>query len=166
MQEHYAAVLADLRDRKNRLSAELAEVDAGISAIQRLAGELPQGERASWPAHPQQTGSGVASARFANISVRWGVLWQLAEFSQDFTKTGEIARALLAGGYQSAAERFPNLVSAVLSAMKAKGEVETNDDGGYRLTEKGRQTWALIRQGTKFRAATSTASEPSLLSVQ
>jgi hypothetical protein len=49
------------------------------------------------------------------------------------------------------------MVSAVLSGMKAKGEVEANDEGGYRLTNEGRNTWAMIRQGNKFRAAMSTS---------
>jgi hypothetical protein len=57
------------------------------------------------------------------------------------------------------------MVSAVLSTMKAKGEVETNDDGGYRVTEQGLATWNGIRQGIKFKISTSS-TEPSLLSVQ
>jgi len=92
-------------------------------------------------------------------------LWYLAEDAHGFVKTSEVAGALLAGGYKSEALRFPNLVSAVLSTMKAKGEVEPNDDGGYRLTEQGRLTWAHIRQGAKFRFATSP-NEQTLLSVQ
>jgi hypothetical protein len=48
------------------------------------------------------------------------------------------------------------MVSAVLSGMKGKAEVETNAEGGYRLTEAGRSQWALIRQGNKFRAAMAT----------
>jgi hypothetical protein len=106
--------------------------------------------------------------QFANISVRWGVLWFLAEFADGYVKTSEIANALLEGGYRSEAARFPNLVSAVLSSMKGKLEVQTNsDDGapGYCLTEKGRQTWAAIRQGSKFRAAISPSAQ-TLLSVQ
>jgi hypothetical protein len=63
------------------------------------------------------------------------------------------------------ASRFGSMVSAVVSNMKTKGEVEANEEGGYRLTEVGRHTWSLIRQGTKFREAISS-NERSLLSVQ
>jgi hypothetical protein len=172
MNEHYAAVLRDLRERRSALDAAIIEVDTAIAALQRMAnmsvGGMPVRPVVSIPPGAGKTAITVelaAQTRFANMSVRWGVLWQLAEFTEDFAKTGEIAKALLAGGYKSDATRFGNMVSAVLSQMKAKGEVETNDDGGYRLTEAGRNTWALIRQGHKFRAAISP-SEQSLLSVQ
>jgi hypothetical protein len=174
MNQLYAAVLADLRERKARLEEALKQLDAGINAIQQVGTNatvfIDSFTGPSTAVHIPIAPSPVRAehARFANISVRWAVLWHLAEFSQGFEKTGEIAKALLAGGYQSEAARFPNLVSAVLSGMKSKvpAEVETNDDGGYRLTGDGRRTWELIRQGAKFRAATTSASEPTLLSVQ
>ena len=38
--------------------------------------------------------------------------------------------------------------------MKTKRKVEPAPDGsGYCLTENGRTTWSLIRQGSKFREA-------------
>jgi hypothetical protein len=168
MNEHYAAVLADLRARRERIEAELRDVDAAISGLQRLLG----GEQAFL-----QVGSNrpiilrdpfnepPSYARYANISVRWGVLWHLSEHSTEFEKTAQITDALESGGYKSSgASRFGNMVSAVLSNMKAKGEVETNDDGGYRITETGRKTWNLIRQGAKFREAISSSNEQLPLS--
>lgn len=166
MKEHYMAVLVDLRNQKAKLEAEVQKMDVAIAAIQALMGVSVS------PAHPfippmpvpyyhaAQPDSGDAAHRFAKISVRWAALWHLYDFGDQFQKTGEIAAAILAGGYKSEAGRFGNLVSAVISGMKTKGEVETNDDGGYRLTAKGRATWELIRQGGKFRA--STMAEPSL----
>jgi hypothetical protein len=174
MNEHYSAVLGDLRVRREKLEAELRDIEAAIGGLQRLLGESPVIAQ-PWtgspvvsppPSQARQTLKASPKARFSNISVRWGVLWFLAEDAGEaFVKTGEIASALLEGGYKTEAVRFPNLVSAVLSAMKTKGEVETSDDGGgYRLTEQGRATWNNIRHGAKFRYATS--SEHSLLSVQ
>ena len=166
MNEHYIAVLADLRQRRTRLENELRDLDATISGIQRWCDGIQHQPQSPTPEPAQEQRQSTASAtRFANMSVRWGVLWHLAEFANGYEKTGEIANALLAGGYKSEAARFGNLVSAVLSNMKAKGEVETSEDGGYRLTDDGRKTWNLIRQGAKFRTAISS-SEPPLLSVQ
>ena len=166
MNEHYTVVLADLRNRKAKLEAEVHQVDAGIAAILGLLGaseRIAQAYVQPKPNHyPQSAQPHVDQAtRFSNVSVRWAALWYLYELGEQFQKTGEIASAILAGGYKSDAGRFGNLVSAVISGMKAKGEVETNDIGGYRLTEKGRNTWELIRQGGKFRA--SLLGEPSLL---
>jgi hypothetical protein len=171
MNEHYLAVLADLRTRKTRLESELRDVDAGIAAIQRLSGAgVPLGSFVvdDEPPPPMRfVPEPPAEPRFGNMSVRWATLWHLAEFADGFDKTGEIARALRAGGYRTEASHFGNMVSAVLSKMRNDGEVETNEDGGYRLTEKGRQTWQLIRQGSKFKNAVSGAtSESPLLAAQ
>ena len=175
MNEHYAAVLSDLRERRAALEAEIRELDAALAGIQRVMGAEPAISAATihrprpypdpQPSVPSAADQNAPHKRFANISVRWAVLWHLAEFAPGFQKTGEIARAILAGGYNTSAEKFPNMVSAVLSAMKTKGEVETDDAGGYQLTEDGKRTWNLIRQGNKFRLSTST-NEPPLLSVQ
>jgi hypothetical protein len=172
MNEHYAAVLSDLRARRAKLETELRDVDVAITSIQKLLGGTTAVALGSSPQFSPQAPAVLPAPtlkpqhRFSNISVRWSVLWYLAEDMADkFARTSEIANALLAGGYKSEAVRFANLVSAVLSGMKGKGEVETNDDGGYRLTEQGRLTWANIRIGSKFKFATSP-SEHSLLSVQ
>ena len=155
--EHYMAVLADLRGRRLELETQIQRIDAAINGLLVLVGQQPQQPAVSLPSSPPaQAAQHTAANRFSDISVRWGVLWYLADFAEGYVKTAEIADALLKGGYKSEAARFPNLVSAVLSTMKAKEEVEaSNDDGasGYRLTEKGRQTWAAIRQGHKFKAA-------------
>jgi hypothetical protein len=148
---HYEAVLADLRARRKSVQIELQELDAAIGSIQRLTRSPAQPQL--FEAAPTSAMAPADKARYSTISVRWGVLWHLAEFAGTNDKTGDIATALLAGGYQSDAAKFGNLVSAVLSNMKSKGEVEATEDGGYRLTETGRHTWAMIRQGAKFRDA-------------
>jgi hypothetical protein len=173
MKEHYAAVLAELQTRKSKLEAELREIDAMIGGLQRLIGDEPLQELLVPSPQPSSSAIDLAQAinklpgvnlallssrsRFSNISVRWGVIWYLAEdvVGPETAKTGEIASALLEGGHRTQAKRFPNLVSAVLSGMKTKGEVETGKDGGYRLTEQGRQTYESIRHSAKFRHAIS-----------
>jgi hypothetical protein len=166
MNEHYFAVLADLRGRRHALEAQLRDVDAAIAGLQRLVGAGMAAPVVSVGASQAPAPEPSPESRFSKISVRWGVLWHLSEFARDYEKTAQVTDALVAGGYQSrGSSRFGNMVSAVLSNMKAKGEVEANDEGGYRITEAGRHTWGLIRQGTKFREAISS-SEPSLLSAQ
>ncbi|MGB7220241.1 MAG: hypothetical protein WBD07_15690 [Vicinamibacterales bacterium] len=166
MNEHYAAVLADLRTRKQGLESELAVLEAGIQSILKVMGH---GESVSENANPVPAGikakAALSPSRFANISVRWGVLWHLAEDATGSEKTGEIAENLKAGGYKTDAANFSNMVSGVLSLMKSKQEVAPSEDGGYVITDEGRRTWQLIRQGAKFREATH-ANGPSLLSVQ
>ena len=73
-----------------------------------------------------------------------------------------------AGGYKTKREtsRLGNVVSAVLHHMKTSGEVETNELGGHSLTEDGRHKWSLIKQGARFKAATSGSTEQTLLSAQ
>jgi len=169
MNEHYAAVLADLQAHRSKLEAELREIDVTIGSLKRLTGaERPQAGLLVpvelMEAFNKLPGVNLAllesRSRFSHVSVRWGVIWYLAEDVEGSAKTGEIASRLLAGGCSSQAERLPKLVSAVLRALKAKGEVETSENGGYRLTEQGKQTWESIRQLCKFRYAMFNASLP------
>ena len=157
--QHYTAVLADLRLRRSRLEAEILEIDALIQNLGRW-GSSPAGPATSVPAPSaamELAKKVPANQRYSNISVRWAVLWHLTEFVNGDQKTGEIASALLAGGYQSDKPRFGNLVSAVLSTMKAKNEVEIGSDGGYRVSEVGRRNWNHIRHGLKFQKAIDNA---------
>lgn len=180
MNEHYRAVLADLQRRRSALEAEIAEIDLAIGPLRRLAFPSPE----SHPAPPYSVVSGQAVVvaplapgvavskpqlqlgnRYAGLSVRWAVLWHLAEVADGYMRTGEITQAIKDGGYHTDSSHFGNAVSAVLSGMRAKGELEASEDGsGYRISDAGRSTWSLIKQEPKFRSVTSTASLP--LSVQ
>jgi hypothetical protein len=73
-------------------------------------------------------------------------------------RNSEIAAAIVEGGYKTNAGSFPNAVSAVLSGMRDREEIAGTADEGYYVTDKGRQTWELIKQGSKFRDATSHVS--------
>lgn len=153
--EHYRAVLADLQARKTRLIQEASELDPMISLTRRLLGE--HGWQLGLPmslSTPQTLMPAPASSdhhRFGNISVRWSVLWYLSEL-EGFTKASEITRGLKAGGYKSDSPNFGNIVAAVLSGLKTKGEVESSDLG-YRLTASGHDVWSAIKSSAKFQAA-------------
>lgn len=161
LHESYAAVLADIRERRMRLSLEIRDLDAAITGIERIAGAAapvpslsPTSTSAPSLQPPPNTARGT-EGDYSRISVRWAVLWHLTEFATRPEKTAEIAEAITKGGYKSDAGKFGNFVSAVLSTMKNKGEVLATEDGGFVITEAGQQTWRAIRQGAKFRDATS-----------
>lgn len=169
MNEHYAAVLADLRVWRARLEEEIEEIDGVIAGMERLAqvgaSTAPPSQPIIFePSPPMMPTRSANGPLFANISMRWSVLWHLTEFAKGFQKTGEITASLRENGYQTAAANLGNMVSAVLSSMKAKGEVESSVDGGYRITDAGRATWNLIKQGNKFKeamASTNVQPQPS-----
>jgi hypothetical protein len=180
LSEHYAAILSDLRSRYEQAKLALRELESDIARVEHLAGQFSQpsslrGAYEMYRAGGTMTLSGDAAADpvvnrplprpdFSKISVRWAVLWLLSEYESGPLRTSEIATLLTAGGYQSNSDSFLNAVSAVLSGMKGKGELESTADG-YVATDKGRRTWQLIRQSAKFRDFTSS-NEHSLLSAQ
>lgn len=180
MKNAYTSILAELVRRREALAAELDGVDLAIAAISPLASEGESPEESTAPPRtiwqttsvpapklvPPQAPILAAHERYARISVRWAVLWHLAEFAKGPMRNGEIAEAIREGGYRSNAGSFANAVSAVLYGMREKGEIDGTADVGYWVTDKGRQTWALIKQGAKFREATSLPNDHSLLSVQ
>ena len=175
LSEHYAAILRDLRSRHEQAKVALRELQADIERVERIAGQYAPLHVKVVDEHtsiyePEGPSGDVLLVRalpkpdFSRMSVRWAVLWLLSEYETGPRRTSEIANALTAGGYKSGSDSFLNAVSAVLSGMKSKGEIDSGPDGSV-VTDKGRQTWKLIRQGAKFREATSS-NEPSLLSVR
>lgn len=159
MSETYATILAELMRRRDALTAELNGVTSAISSIMPLVAPETGGAtfRPMAQIAHQPTGGAEAPVPrpvgdYSHISVRWAALWHLAEFARGPMRNGEIADAIRAGGYHSGAGSFPNAVSAVLSGMRAKGELDGNPDAGYYLTEMGRQIWTAIRQSERFRS--------------
>jgi hypothetical protein len=186
MTETYTSILAELRRRRDALAAELRGVEMAIAAILPLAGGESAGGRSTQLSVPQErpdasatTTAVVVSDRvaaelvsqvgdYSRLSVRWAALWHLGEFAKGPMRNSEIADAIRAGGYQSSAGSFPNAVSAVLSAMRAKGEIDGNVEIGYFLTDKGRQIWETIKRSERFRTTIehSSSNGQPLLSVQ
>jgi hypothetical protein len=154
MNANYHAVLADLEAKKDRLTKELKIVGDAIAGIRSLMGAAVVHP----PAFVSPVGWGQmaqpitrAEDRFADISVRWAVLWLLSEADHSM-RTADIVEALRDGGYPQKSPNFSNAVSAVLSNMKGKGEV--SGLGEYALTETGRAVWNGIRNSQTFRKKT------------
>ena len=177
MSETYTSILAELIRRRDALTAELNGLNTAISAIIPLVGSettAPRIIQASTPLPPAAVPTTTTDlislvGNYSRLSVRWAALWHLAEFARGPMRNGEIADAIRAGGYHSGAGSFPNAVSAVLSGMRAKGEIDGNAELGYYLTDLGKEIWNTIKRSDRFRsimAHSSSATEPTLLSVQ
>jgi hypothetical protein len=164
-QNQYAEMLASLLKRYHDLERELVSVADAIRALmvlspesaikapivpaavlESVASDVEPADRAGSfdnvrPYRPTQTTGPVG--RFSAISMRWACLWMLAE-SQDGLSTSEIARRMREGGKASNAYNFLSTVSAVLSNMKSRGEVDqTGSD--WALTLLGHTAWSVIR---------------------
>jgi hypothetical protein len=148
--DHYQAVLSDLELRRSRCQKELADLEQTIAGIRKLLASsaslfvgTPITSRTAEPSsNPEE--------KYANMSQRWAILKFLAEDATGPMKAAEIAIALLNGGVRSNGKDFAGNVSAVISTMKAKGEVEQAEDGGHRLTDNGRLAWAAIKHSPKY----------------
>ena len=97
--------------------------------------------------------------KYSNMSVRWAILKLLGEDTHNPMATGDVATELEKGGVTTRGQRFASIVSAVLSDMKnKKEEVETTDDGMYRLSENGRQVWEAVKNSARYLNRTSTSA--------
>ena len=154
IQEQYKAVLRDLHERRAGYVNAINELDATISVMNRqlqTMGAMPVVANLTPVVTGKLHNDTDEARKFAKMSVRWAVLKLLAHAERPMA-TGEIAKALELGGVESKAERFGSIVSAVLSDMKAKKlEVESAEDGCYRLTPKGREAWEHIEQSARYR---------------
>lgn len=153
--DNYRATLADLEQRKADYLKEIKELDGLIAGIAKQV-QLIEGT----PVHSSLFDQAAISRidrpadpnAFRNMSVRWGILKLLGENQIGLSmSSSEIAKELEAGGVETRGERFVGNVSAVVSAMKQKGEVEVAEEGRYRLTAHGREAWDHIRHSPKYR---------------
>lgn len=142
LREHLLATIAHISTKQSRLMVELEEVEGLLRSLRREVGSLPTTGRLVFPT-PQPQGP------FAGISVRWSVFLFLAEYARGPETSGVIADALRDGGSVSQAISFNSNVSAVLSQMANKGEVEKIGDR-FSLTRKGMEAWHGISQSEKF----------------
>jgi hypothetical protein len=104
---------------------------------------------------------------YTKMSIRWAVLAFMSEVARGPLGTGAIASALEARGMTTnGPSKFGNLVSAVISNLRSKGEID-GTEGMYELTQAGRSMWAHIKASPKYRVAQSAeSSEGTLLSEQ
>ena len=67
------------------------------------------------------------------------------------------AQALTDGGTTSNAQNFSSNVSAILSGMvNQRHEVQQATDGGYEITDHGREVWQGIRRTSQWNARQAT----------
>lgn len=141
--DHLVAVYEFLDKKRLNLKREYDEAETTLAGIRREITKLRD-------VHPMLFPESERPERkmYQNISMRWAVLWFLNEESSGPAQTSQIADALRAGGI---AERpnFNSIVSAILSQMVGKGEIEKADTG-VRLTPHGIAAWDAIRRSAKF----------------
>ena len=142
LRDHLNATIAHLSEKRVRLGVELNELESLLRSLQKEVDSLPTTGRLAFPQEKKQ-------GPFAAISVRWSVFLFLAEYAHGPETSGVIADALRAGGSVSQAISFNSNVSAVLSQMANKGEVEKVGDR-FSLTRKGMEAWQGISQSEKF----------------
>jgi hypothetical protein len=142
LKEHLSATINHISAKRNSLVIELDETEKLLRSLQKELDSLPTTGRLAFPVEKPH---GI----FASISVRWSVFLFLTEYAQGPETLGVIADALRAGGSPSKALSFNSNVSAVLSQMANKGEVEKIGDR-FALTSKGKTVWHGICQGEKF----------------
>jgi hypothetical protein len=149
MVEAYNGTIKTLTDRRERLSAELENINAELEGLEKAIAILSsmnsqtgrggaQQPRATGRIHPQEVGV------YSLISLRWACLWILSQADRVGLSTASITELLVKNGRTSKAGRFASTVSAVLSNMKIKEEVEQT--GNYWvLTALGQAALAAIQ---------------------
>jgi hypothetical protein len=141
--EQYRAVLEDLFTQRSQLQFKIGEIDAAIGALQKL---MPAEQIASPKIAPTQAELAGMPGKYSGMGVRWAVLNLLAEDAVRPMRATEIVNALRLGGLTSTGKNFRGNVSAVLSDMNRKrGEVEPGPDGGWKISQKGKDVWIRIR---------------------
>jgi hypothetical protein len=160
MGEAWEITIQDLGKRKAALEEELAEIELTLASLRKLykVSSIPSHESLR-PISPPPLYGGMTlpptrpsapnAGRFSSISVRWAVLWLLNDDLTEGASTPEIAQHLLSDGVTSKSTNFNSNVSAVLSAMRDRGEVQ-QDATKWFLTDDGRQAWSHIRSSRVF----------------
>lgn len=145
-------LLLEEREQKHqevvKIQKALRELDGAIITLrQRIDPTLLPHVMPQPPANPRYR----EDQRYADISVHWAILHLLSEANRPMT-TGEIADGLQARGVRTRAANFANNVSAMLSStMRERGDEEVETiDGGWRLTERGRNKIAHIMTTPRF----------------
>ena len=158
---HYKAVLEAEQTERERLCNECKHInllikqkDTVIAALKAslAADDAASREQASALPFAQPVGLAAPPPNliYAGISVRWALLSLMSDHAKTTLSTTEMAEALVAGGVRSGGERFPANVSAVVSDMKIRGELESAENNKYRITPKGREVWEGIRTRPQY----------------
>jgi hypothetical protein len=137
------AVQEHLDRKRQKLKREYEEIEATLAGIRR---EIATQRTTQATLFPEAERS-PARAKFQNISMRWAILWLLSE-TLGSLQTPTVADSLRNGGVAER-QNFNSIVSAILSQMAQKGEVERIDNA-YQLTDSGRQVWDGVQRSEKF----------------
>jgi hypothetical protein len=143
LQEHLSGTIGYLSRKRISLEIELHDVTQILRSLQKELDSLTT--NTAQLELPVDKPEGI----YADISVRWAVFLFLTEYARGPETLGVIADALREGGSPSKAQSFNSNVSAVLSQMANKGEIEKNGDR-FELTSKGRAVWYGISKSEKF----------------
>jgi hypothetical protein len=140
IREHLQATISHLDAKRD---FHLIEADRLFSVLKTLRVELdalPRTESIPFP--PSQ-------GEFAGISMRWAILSFFSQNRNGPQTLGLIVDALRAGGATTKGQSFNSNVSAVLSVMVSKGELDKSEEG-FALTDHGRTIWQGISNSEKF----------------
>jgi hypothetical protein len=164
--EHYKAILAaeraDVQQWENEKQQLEIRIDQGNASIARLLAKLnAYEESAGAMGRPATTAMQVSPPvtsvpdrlRYAGMSVRWAILYLMADSAMDSLTARQIAEALISGGVRTNGQSFNANVSAVVSVMVRKsGELErAREFGAYRITPRGREVWDTIKGSKRYR---------------
>ena len=178
--EHYRAILAAEQAEAEQLQAEKQQLEVRIEQVQasiaRILAKLAAHKEpivVSKPTNAYVPADELPSAvperlKYAGMSVRWALLYLMADGGVDQLTSSQMADTLLKGGFRSdRAKNFNANVSAVVSEMvRKKGELEqANEAGAYRITDHGRDVWATIKHSRQFKfgrlaVLSAAATEP------
>ena len=154
----YEAVLADQQEERDRLAAELHQVDLIIAKLKAKLEVRDTELRSAAKALPFPTPLGLGanpevppSLWYAGISVRWAILSLMADHSTEPMATADIATALKDGGVRSGGQSFVANVSAVVSDMVHKRGELLAAEGKYQITPSGRSAWESIKHSRSYR---------------
>jgi hypothetical protein len=150
MNEHYSAVIADLNARRKPIMSEIDSLTKQLGQLDSLiAGIKTHGGSDEMYIRPQMTVHiGWEADTYTDMSMRWAIMYMLAEHTQKQLPTAEIGPRLIAGGFVES-PNFNSKVSAILSQMQGKNEVSRSDEG-WGITTAGRDVWKNIKSGDKF----------------
>lgn len=156
--DQYRLTLATLEQQKADYVNQINDLDGLIAGIAKQI-HLIEGGAPVYRAPIDQPAMNRADRApsfdgnaFKNMSVRWAILKLFGESPVGRSmSSSEIAKALETGGADtSGAVRFVGNVSAVVSGMKQKEEIEGAEEGRYRLTIRGKEAWDHIKNSGKY----------------
>jgi hypothetical protein len=150
MNVHYSKVLSDLDERRNALRREMAQMRKDLEELDRIAAGI---QRIA-PQEPEQLKLENEIVEpilpiLAGMSMRWGILYLLADYFESPLPSAVLADYLEKAGLPNPNGKLRKNVSAVLSRMVGLEEVANTGDG-FAITPYGRDMWASIKKSPKY----------------